>query len=64
MIDIFVNLLINTDDVAHAELTEQEEEEVAVIMKHPEVKKYLGKNTDLNQSILSRECFVWLKPRS
>lgn len=54
MTDIFLNLLINTDDVANSELTEQEELEVEEIMKLPELKKYISKDADLDQSMLSK----------
>lgn len=48
MTDIFLNLLINTDDVGNVELTEQEEFEVEEIMKHPDLKKYIAKDSDLD----------------
>lgn len=48
VIDIFVNMLKNTDDVGQLELTQQEEEEVEQIMKNPKLKRYLDKDADLN----------------
>lgn len=52
--DIFVHIIKITDDPNQDDLTPEEEVRVEQIMKHPDIRKYLG-DDELNTSILSNQ---------